>query len=85
MNELKKNIKTIVLSNYKLIICIFALLIVFGEFINTLISERIVNITETVIDDNVFVALIFFLCPTFIAFIRSDFLKKETKKISHRH
>lgn len=85
MNELKKNIKAIVLSNYKLIICIFALLIVFWEFINTLISERIVNITETVLDDNVFVALIFFLCPTFIAFIRSDFLKKETKKISQRH
>ncbi|HEY9542196.1 P-loop NTPase fold protein [Prevotella sp.] len=84
-DELKKSIKAAILSEYKLIICIFALLIVFWDFINTLISERIVNITETVPDDNVFVALIFLLYPALIAFIRFDFLKNETKKISQRH
>src|SRR3712207_9224623 len=84
-DELKKSIKAAILSEYKLIICIFALLIVFWDFINTLISERIVNITETVPDDNVFVALIFLLYPALIAFIRFDFLKNETKNISQRH
>jgi len=61
--EIKKNIKMAVLSEYKLIICILAVLIVFWKIINTLISENIVNITETVADNNMIVALIFFLCP----------------------
>lgn len=55
--EIKKNIKMAVLSEYKLIICILAVLIVFWKIINTLISENIVNITETVADNNMIVAL----------------------------
>lgn len=74
-----------VLSEYKLIICILAVLIVFWKIINTLISESIVNITETVADNNMIVALIFFLCPVFIAFIRFDSLRSETKIFSQRH
>lgn len=83
--EIKKNIKMAVLSEYKLIICILAVLIVFWKIINTLISENIVNITETVADNNMIVALIFFLCPVFIAFIRFDSLRSETKIFSQRH
>lgn len=83
--EIKKNIKMAVLSEYKLIICILAVLIVFWKIINTLISESIVNITETVADNNMIVALIFFLCPVFIAFIRFDSLRSETKIFSQRH
>lgn len=74
-----------VLSEYKLIICILAVLVVFWKSINTLISESIVNITETVADNNMIVALIFFLYPVFIAFIRFDSLKSETKIFSQRH
>ena len=74
-----------VLSEYKLIICILAVLIVFWKIINTLISESIVNITEAVADNNMIVALIFFLCPVFIAFIRFDSLRSETKIFSQRH
>ena len=55
--EIKKNIKMAVLSEYKLIICILAVLIVFWKIINTLISESIVNITETVADNNMIVFL----------------------------
>ena len=83
--EIKKNIKMAVLSEYKLIICILAVLIVFWKIINTLISESIVNITEAVADNNMIVALIFFLCPVFIAFIRFDSLRSETKIFSQRH
>lgn len=83
--EIKKNIKMAVLSEYKLIICILAVLIVFWKIINTLISESIVNITETVADNNMIVALIFFLCPVFIAFIRFDSLRSETKIFSQRY
>ena len=74
-----------VLSEYKLIICILAVLIVFWKIINMLISKSIVNITETVADNNMIVALIFFLCPVFIAFIRFDSLRSETKIFSQRH
>lgn len=83
--EIKKNIKVAVLSEYKLMICILAMLIVFWKIINTLISESIVRITETVADDNMIVALIFFLCSVFIAFIRFDSLRSETKIFSQRH
>lgn len=83
--EIKKNIKMAVLSEYKLIICILAVLIVFWKIINMLISKSIVNITETVADNNMIVALIFFLCPVFIAFIRFDSLRSETKIFSQRH
>ncbi|WP_281625473.1 P-loop NTPase fold protein [Segatella salivae] len=83
--EIKKNIKMAVLSEYKLIICILAVLIVFWKIINTLISESIVNITETVADNNMIVALIFFLCPVFTVFIRFDSLRSETKIFSQRH
>ena len=74
-----------VLSEYKLIICILAVLIVFWKIINMLISKSIVNITETAADNNMIVALIFFLCPVFIAFIRFDSLRSETKIFSQRH
>ena len=83
--ELKKNIKIAVFSEYKLMICILAMLIVFWKIINTLISESIVSITETVADNNMIVAFIFFLCPVFIAFIRFDSLKSEAKIFSQRH
>lgn len=83
--EIKKNIKMAVLSEYKLIICILAVLIVFWKIINMLISKSIVNITETAADNNMIVALIFFLCPVFIAFIRFDSLRSETKIFSQRH
>ena len=74
-----------VLSEYKLIICILAVLIVFWKIINMLISKSIVNITETAADNNMIVALIFFLCSVFIAFIRFDSLRSETKIFSQRH
>ncbi|WP_315332506.1 P-loop NTPase fold protein [Prevotella histicola] len=83
--EIKKNIKMAVLSEYKLIICILAVLIVFWKIINMLISKSIVNITETAADNNMIVALIFFLCSVFIAFIRFDSLRSETKIFSQRH
>ena len=83
--ELKKNIKIAVFYEYKLMICILAMLIVFWKIINTLISESIVSITETVADNNMIVAFIFFLCPVFIAFIRFDSLKSEAKIFSQRH
>lgn len=83
--EFKKDLKSVVLSEYKLMICILVILIVFWKFINKIISESIVCITKTVTDDSALVALIFFLCPAFIAFIRYDYLKRETKKISQRH
>lgn len=83
--EIKKNIKMAVLSEYKLMICILAMMIVFWKIINTLTSKSIVSITETVADNNMIVALIFFLCPVFIAFIRFDSLKSETKIFSQRH
>ena len=67
--EFKKDLKSVVLSEYKLMICILVILIVFWKFINKIISESIVCVTKTVTDDSALVALIFFLCPAFIAFI----------------
>ena len=85
IQELKKDIKAVVLSEYKLMACILVVLIIFWKFINKLISTYIVCITETVSNDSVFIALIFFLCPVFIALIKHDYLKRETKKFSQRH
>lgn len=85
IQELKKDIKAVVLSEYKLMACILVMLIIFWKFINKLISTYIVCITETVSNDSVFIALIFFLCPVFIALIKHDYLKRETKKFSQRH
>ena len=85
VQELKKDIKAVVLSEYKLMVCILVMLIIFWKFINKLISTYIVCITETVSNDSVFIALIFFLCPIFIALIKRDYLKRETKKFSQRH
>lgn len=85
IQELKKDIKAVVLSEYKLMVCILVMLIIFWKFINKLISTYIVCITETVSNDSVFIALIFFLCPVFIALIKHDYLKRETKKFSQRH
>ncbi len=85
IQELKKDIKAVVLSEYKLMACILVVLIIFWKFINKLISTYIVCITETVSNDSVFIALIFFLCPIFIALIKHDSLKRETKKFSQRH
>lgn len=85
IQELKKDIKAVVLSEYKLMACILVMLIIFWKFINKLISTYIVCITETVSNDSVFIALIFFLCPIFIALIKRDYLKRETKKFSQRH
>lgn len=73
------------LSEYKLMACILVMLIIFWKFINKLISTYIVCITETVTNDSLFIALIFFLCPIFIALIKRDYLKRETKKFSQRH
>lgn len=83
--EIKKNIKMAVLSEYKLMTCILAMLILFWRTINTLISDSIVKITETVADNSILVALVFFLCPTFIETIKFNSLKSETKKFSQRH
>lgn len=85
IQELKKDIKAVMLSEYKLMACILVVLIIFWKFINKLISTYIVCITETVSNDSVFIALIFFLCPIFIALIKRDYLKRETKKFSQRH
>lgn len=85
IQELKKDIKAVMLSEYKLMACILVMLIIFWKFINKLISTYIVCITETVINDSLFIALIFFLCPIFIALIKRDYLKRETKKFSQRH
>ena len=85
IQELKKDIKAVMLSEYKLMACILVVLIIFWKFINKLISTYIVCITETVSNDSVFIALIFFLCPIFIALIKHDSLKRETKKFSQRH
>ena len=85
IQELKKDIKAVVLSEYKLMACILVMLIIFWKFINKLISTYIVCITETVTNDSLFIALIFFLCPVFIALIKHDYLKRETKKFSQRH
>lgn len=85
IQELKKDIKAVVLSEYKLMACILVVLIIFWKFINKLISTYIVCITETVTNDSLFIALIFFLCPIFIALIKHDSLKRETKKFSQRH
>lgn len=85
IQELKKDIKAVVLSEYKLMACILVVLIIFWKFINKLISTYIVCITETVTNDSLFIALIFFLCPIFIALIKHDSLKRETKKLSQRH
>lgn len=85
IQELKKDIKAVMLSEYKLMACILVVLIIFWKFINKLISTYIVCITETVSNDSVFIALIFFLCPVFIALIKHDYLKRETKKFSQRH
>ena len=85
IQELKKDIKAVVLSEYKLMACILVVLIIFWKFINKLISTYIVCITETVTNDSLFIALIFFLCPVFIALIKHDSLKRETKKFSQRH
>ena len=85
IQELKKDIKAVVLSEYKLMACILVMLIIFWKFINKLISTYIVCITETVTNDSLFIALIFFLCPIFIALIKRDYLKRETKKFSQRH
>lgn len=85
IQELKKDIKAVVLSEYKLMACILVVLIIFWKFINKLISTYIVCITETVTNDSLFIALIFFLCPVFIALIKRDYLKRETKKFSQRH
>lgn len=85
IQELKKDIKAVVLSEYKLMACILVVLIIFWKFINKLISTYIVCITETVTNDSLFIALIFFLCPVFIALIEHDYLKSETKKLSQRH
>ncbi|WP_248616206.1 P-loop NTPase fold protein [Segatella maculosa] len=74
-----------VLSEYKLMTCILAMLILFWRTINTLISDSIVKITETVADNSTLVALVFFLCPTFIETIKFNSLKSETKKFSQRH
>ena len=83
--ELKKDVKEAILSEYKLMVCILVMLTVFWKFITNLISANIVCITETVTDDSALVALIFLLCPAFIAVIRFDYLKRETKKFSQRH
>ena len=83
--EIKKNIKMAVLSEYKLMTCILAMLILFWRTINTLISDSIVKITETVADNSTLVALVFFLCPAFIETIKFNSLKSETKKFSQRH
>ena len=85
IQELKKDIKAVMLSEYKLMACILVVLIIFWKFINKLISTYIVCITETVTNDSLFIALIFFLCPVFIALIKRDYLKRETKKFSQRH
>ena len=85
IQELKKDIKAVMLSEYKLMACILVMLIIFWKFINKLISTYIVCITETVTNDSLFIALIFFLCPIFIALIKRDYLKRETKKFSQRH
>ena len=85
IQELKKDIKAVMLSEYKLMACILVMLIIFWKFINKLISTYIVCITETVTNDSLFIALIFFLCPVFIALIKRDYLKRETKKFSQRH
>lgn len=61
IQELKKDIKAVVLSEYKLMACILVVLIIFWKFINKLISTYIVCITETVTNDSLFIALIFFL------------------------
>lgn len=61
IQELKKDIKAVVLSEYKLMACILVMLIIFWKFINKLISTYIVCITETVSNDSLFIALIFFL------------------------
>lgn len=74
-----------VLSEYKLMTCILAMLILFWRTINTLISDSIVKITETVADNSTLVALVFFLCPAFIETIKFNSLKSETKKFSQRH
>ena len=79
VQELKKDIKAVVLSEYKLMVCILVMLIIFWKFINKLISTYIVCITETVSNDSVFIALIFFLCPIFIALIKRDYLKREQR------
>ena len=75
IQELKKDIKAVVLSEYKLMACILVVLIIFWKFINKLISTYIVCITETVTNDSLFIALIFFLCPVFIALIKRDLCK----------
>jgi len=85
IQELKKDIKAVMLSEYKVMACILVVLIIFWKFINKLISTYIVCITETVTNDSLFIALIFFLCPVFIALIEHDYLKSETKKLSQRH
>lgn len=85
IQELKKDIKAVMLSEYKVMVCILVVLIIFWKFINKLISTYIVCITETVTNDSLFIALIFFLCPVFIALIKHDYLKRETKKFSQRH
>ncbi|MFC2514143.1 MAG: P-loop NTPase fold protein [Prevotella melaninogenica] len=85
IQELNKDIKAVMLSEYKLMACILVMLIIFWKFINKLISTYIVCITETVTNDSLFIALIFFLCPVFIALIKRDYLKRETKKFSQRH
>ena len=85
IQELKKDIKAVMLSEYKLMACILVVLIIFWKFINKLISTYIVCITETVTNESLFIALIFFLCPVFIALIKRDYLKRETKKFSQRH
>ena len=61
IQELKKDIKAVVLSEYKLMVCILVMLIIFWKFINKLISTYIVGITGTVSNDSVFIALIFLM------------------------
>ena len=81
IQELKKDIKAVVLSEYKLMACILVMLIIFWKFINKLISTYIVCITETVTNDSLFIALIFFLCPIFIALIKRDRSEKRNKEV----
>jgi hypothetical protein len=86
MNQKLTNaFKGALLSEYKLLFCIFFIIIVFKKAIVSLLTMIVIPITSTVSDNSWLISFIFFFLPVITFVLRHKGLLKETNKFPTRY
>lgn len=83
--KLTNAFKGALLSEYKLLFCIFFIIIVFKKAIVSLLTMIVIPITSTVSNNSWLISFIFFFLPVITFVLRHKGLLKETNKFPTRY